>query len=95
MIQYSGADTGYMFLKVRSDFILKAEFSTMDEDVHIVHEHPDADKFPLALLKYAVRLKELLVIDKPFILTVELWFVFVMVNIGKISYDANVVLVVQ
>jgi histidine kinase len=65
VIKYSGADNGYLLLNIRSDLILKAGYNNLD-DVHIMHEHLHSEKIPLALIKYVVRLKEPLIIDKPF-----------------------------
>jgi len=64
VIQNSGADTGYILTRNRADLLIKASF-TVTEGARSVSDHPDVNILPLNVIRYAGRMKELLVINNP------------------------------
>ncbi|MGN6530891.1 MAG: adenylate/guanylate cyclase domain-containing protein, partial [Ginsengibacter sp.] len=64
VIQNSGADTGYILIRNRADLLIKASFN-MREGANSISEYPDVNILPLSVIRYAGRVKELLVINNP------------------------------
>ncbi len=64
VIQNSGADTGYILIRNRADLLIKASF-TADEGAKSLSEYPDVNRLPLNVIRFVVRVKELLIINNP------------------------------
>ncbi|MGN6248446.1 MAG: adenylate/guanylate cyclase domain-containing protein [Ginsengibacter sp.] len=64
VIQNSGADTGYILIRNRADLLIKASFN-LHEGPRSVSEYPDVNMLPLNVIRYAGRVKELLLINNP------------------------------
>jgi histidine kinase len=64
IIQYSGADNGYLLVKNRSDLVVKANYTTTD-GVKTLAEYADNEMMPMSIVKYVIRLKEPLILNHP------------------------------
>jgi predicted ATPase/class 3 adenylate cyclase len=62
IIQYSGADNGYLLVKNRSELIIKAKYNSV-VGVNAVTEYADNEVMPLNLVNYVTRLKEPLILN--------------------------------
>ncbi len=64
IIQYSGADTGYLLVKTGPDFIVKAKYSALS-GMQTHDLYADNDTLPMSIIRYVIRLKEPLILNQP------------------------------
>jgi histidine kinase len=64
IIQYSGADNGFLLVKNRAELIVKAKYNTTSQ-VQAVTEYADQDMMPLNIVNYVMRIKEPLILNQP------------------------------
>ena len=64
IIQYSGADTGYLLVKSKADLVVKAKYSNA-AGVQAVTEYADNEMMPMSIVKYVIRLKEPHILNNP------------------------------
>lgn len=64
IIQYSGADSGYLVVKNRSDLIVKARYSSTT-GMETLAEYADHEMMPMSIVKLVIRLKEPLILNQP------------------------------
>lgn len=64
IIQYAGADCGYLLIENRSDLIVKARYNPSN-GVTILKELPEGNMLPLSIIRYVSRLKEPLIVSNP------------------------------
>ncbi len=64
IIQYSGANNGYLLVKNRAVLIVKARYSTA-KGVETMTEFMDNDMLPVNLINYVIRVKQPLILNQP------------------------------
>jgi histidine kinase len=62
IIQYSGADNGYLLVKNRAELIIKAKYNGV-AGVSAVTEYADNDVMPMSIVNYVIRLKEAVILN--------------------------------
>jgi histidine kinase len=64
IIQYSGADRGFLIVKNELELVIKATYNTTI-GTGVVNEYADNDNLPMNIIKYVSRAKEPLIINQP------------------------------
>jgi class 3 adenylate cyclase len=64
IIQYSGADNGYLLVKNRANLVVKAKYNSVT-GMNVLTEYADNEMLPMSIVKYVIRVKEPLILNQP------------------------------